>query len=248
MNMHQTPWWLTDTIIEYMLYVVGPSSETWIMPVEHSNHMQLTNALCVVASLNSISCPQPIFSNHTEKGEKKKEKTETFEWQKNSRPTYPVGHTKRHHPFHSMTGMSLRWFYSGTAWYLSVADLNSSCCCLSSSSSVRPLCSILLCFFSRDYNEDQRLAWDPRWHRCKQTWIYLQLLLVFFGNSEYISDIITETEIPQCLLHMFTSDSLLGLLFADIVRLGGDQCDEFYTAFHEQVACILWEGLAGARW
>lgn len=70
-------------------------------------------------------------------------------------------------------------------------------------------------------------------------WIYLQLLLVFFGNSEYISDIITETEIPQCLLHMFTSDGLLGFLFADIVRLGGDQGDKFNAAFHEQVACIL---------
>lgn len=71
---------------------------------------------------------------------------------------------------------------------------------------------------------------------------------MFFGNSEYIGDIITEAEIPQCLLHMFTSDGLLGLLLADIVCFGGDQSDEFNTAFHKQVARILREGLAGARW
>ena len=59
--------------------------------------MQLTTALCVVASLDSISCPQSIFSKH-----RKEKRTENIEDKKNSRPTYPVEHTKRH-PFHSMT-------------------------------------------------------------------------------------------------------------------------------------------------
>lgn len=120
--------------------------------------MQLTNALCDFASLESISCPQRILSKQ------RREKIRNHSGKKNSRPTYPVEHTKRHHPFHSMTSTSLRWFYSGTAWYLSVADRNSSCCCLRSSSSVRPLCSILLCFFSRDYNEDRRSACALRCH------------------------------------------------------------------------------------
>ena len=74
MNMHQTTWWLTDTIIEYMLYVVGPSSETWIMPVEHSNHMQLTNALCVVASLNSMYLAHNPSSQITGRRGKKRKK------------------------------------------------------------------------------------------------------------------------------------------------------------------------------
>lgn len=34
--------------------------------------------------------------------------------------------------------------------YLSLARPNSSSCCLSNSSSVKPLCSIFVCFFSRD--------------------------------------------------------------------------------------------------
>lgn len=44
---------------------------------------------------------------------------------------------------------------AGPALYFSVADLNSSCCCRKSSSSVSPLCSILLVFFSRVCNFDQ---------------------------------------------------------------------------------------------
>lgn len=73
---------------------------------------------------------------------------------------------------------------------------------------------------------------------------YLQLLFVSLGNGEYFRDVILEPEILECFLHMFTSNSLLGLLLADFVCLGGDQSDKFNTAFHEKVARILGECLA----
>lgn len=129
------------------------------MPVKHSNHMQLTNALCAFTPL--IVYPPTAYPPKAEK----EKKIWNHMRKKNSRPTYPV---ERHHPLHSMTSTSLRWFYSGTAWYLSVADRNSSCCCLRSSSSVRPLCSILLCFFSRDYNSDERSACARSYHNPKK--------------------------------------------------------------------------------
>lgn len=81
------------------------------------------------------------------------------------------------------------------------------------------------------------------------TWAtYLQLLLVFFGNGENIGNVIAEPEIPERLLHMFTGDGLLGLLLTDIVCFGRDQSDKLDAALHQEVARILGEGLAGARW
>lgn len=69
---------------------------------------------------------------------------------------------------------------------------------------------------------------------------------MLLSNGENIGNIITEPKIPQGLLNVFTRDCLLGFLLADIVCLGGDQSDEFNTAFHKQVARILGEGLTGA--
>lgn len=77
---------------------------------------------------------------------------------------------------------------------------------------------------------------------------YLQLLFVFFGNGEDISDVVAESEIPKGLLHMFTGNRLLGLLLTDIIRFRGDQSNELDTTLHQQVPRILGEGLTGAGW
>lgn len=74
---------------------------------------------------------------------------------------------------------------------------------------------------------------------------YLQLFLVFFRNSQDIGDVVTEAEIAQGALDMFAGDRLLGLFLADVVGFGGDQGDEFDTAFHKQIAGIFGESLTG---
>lgn len=44
---------------------------------------------------------------------------------------------------------------------------------------------------------------------------------------------------------MFACDCFLGFFFADVIGFGGNQGDELDAAFHEQVASIFGEGLAG---
>ena len=68
---------------------------------------------------------------------------------------------------------------------------------------------------------------------------------MFLRDGKHIGDVVAETEITKGALDMFAGDSLLGFLFADVVGLGGDQGDEFDAAFHEQIAGIFGEGLAG---
>ena len=74
---------------------------------------------------------------------------------------------------------------------------------------------------------------------------YLQLLFVFLCDSKDIGNVVAETEITEGALDMFAGDGLLGFLFTDIVGFGGDQSDEFNAAFHEEIASVFGECLAG---
>lgn len=74
---------------------------------------------------------------------------------------------------------------------------------------------------------------------------YLQLLSVFLCDGKNIGDVIGEPQVAQRSLDVFAGNSLLCFLFADVVRLGGNQSDELDAALHKQVAGVLGEGLAG---
>lgn len=73
---------------------------------------------------------------------------------------------------------------------------------------------------------------------------YLQLFFMLLRDSKDVGNVVAETEITEGALDMFAGDSLLGFLFADVVGFGGDQGDEFDTAFHEEIAGIFGESLA----
>lgn len=70
---------------------------------------------------------------------------------------------------------------------------------------------------------------------------------MFLRDGKDILDVIAETKITQSPLHVFTGDSLLRFLFADVVGFRGDQGDELDAAFHEEIARVFREGLPGGR-
>lgn len=75
---------------------------------------------------------------------------------------------------------------------------------------------------------------------------HLQLFPVLLSHRKYVGDVVCKAKIPECFLDVFACDGLLGFLLADIVGLGRDQGDELDTAFHQQIARVLGEGLAHA--
>ena len=68
---------------------------------------------------------------------------------------------------------------------------------------------------------------------------------MFLCYSQYIGHVVSEAQILQRPLDMFACDGLLRFLLADIIRLGGDECDELDAAFDQEVAGIFGKGLAG---
>lgn len=129
-------------------------------------------------------------------------------------------------------------FYSvGAALYFSVEDRNSSSCCRCSSSAESPLCSILLCFFSRCCIQSA----SPRACNFSQPTYHL-LGLELLRNLHDPRDIFAKAQILERLGDVLARDRLLGVLFGDLVCLGGDHCYKLDAAFDEKVA-----GFAGKR-
>lgn len=134
-----------------------------------------------------------------------------------------------------------RDFYSsaGPALNFSVALANKACCCASSSASLKPDCSILLCFFSRvcieavsTYSVASRSAcWPAQTHRL--------CLLKLRRYFQEIRHIVAEAQLLERLGDVLARYRLLGVLFCNFVCLAADHGDEFDTAFDEQVAAVF---------
>jgi len=60
--------------------------------------------------------------------------------------------------------------------------------------------------------------------------------------------IIGEAKLLECFGDVVAGNRLLGLLFGDLVGFGGDEGDEFDTAFYEEIASFLGEAAAAGRW
>jgi len=68
---------------------------------------------------------------------------------------------------------------------------------------------------------------------------YLQLLLVFASNLHDVLDIVSETELLQRFGDVFARNSLLALLFANLICFRGNQSDKLDTTFDEQIPRIF---------
>lgn len=124
--------------------------------------------------------------------------------------------------------------HCGAALNLLVADLNSSSCARMSSSSVMPLCSILVCFFSR-------FCCTLVHGRIKSLMegTYLLLLLVVLRNIEYRRDVVAKVEFLQCCLDMLAGYCLLRVLFGNFVGFRGYEGDELDAAFYKEISRVF---------
>jgi hypothetical protein len=68
---------------------------------------------------------------------------------------------------------------------------------------------------------------------------YLLHLLVLLRGFNDSCDVVREAELLESLCDVVASNGLLGLLFGDLVGLGGDEGDEFNAALDQQVAGLL---------
>ena len=77
---------------------------------------------------------------------------------------------------------------------------------------------------------------------------YLLLLLVVVGHLENGGHVVAKVELLEGGLDVLAGYRLLGVLFGNLVGLGGDEGDELDAAFNEQVARVFGKrhaGLAG---
>jgi hypothetical protein len=139
--------------------------------------------------------------------------------------------------------INIKSHHWGAELNLSVAERNSSSCRRWSSSSVMPLCSILVCFFSRFCARScQRRRGYGRGMGCSGP--YLLCLLVVCSNVEDGGHVLAKVELLEGGLDVFAGDCLFGVLFGNLVGFGGNEGDELDAALDEEVARVLGKGHA----
>lgn len=109
-----------------------------------------------------------------------------------------------------------------------------------------PLCSILLCFFSRVYTKDSISKLLPRTlhssERVVQSCTHHLTCPETLGHPLQLIHIIWEPELFQGFGDVLARDRFLRLFLCDIVGFGRQHLNELDTTFDEQVAGIFGEG------
>ena len=65
---------------------------------------------------------------------------------------------------------------------------------------------------------------------------YLLLLLIVLRDFEDGWNVVAKIQFLQGSLDVFARYGLFGVFFGDLVGLGGDEGDELYAAFNEEIA------------